>query len=204
MVPQQRERLPALRAAVPAALEIPDHLNPGQMRVITPPCPRPRTPLLVTAAARTALQLPAAAGITITGIRPRARVRPLRGPPEQHPLENRQVSPEILQLGRQFGVLRPQPGVLLAQLRRQPRHLLIRFQRSSQHVPKRYLQPPPNPEPRQPQPPHSTANTLSSRKSRSRESFQTGKGATEGEGEYDVAGLSGLTKPHAVCARFRL
>lgn len=34
MIAQQRERLPALRAAVPAALKVPDHLDPGQMRVI--------------------------------------------------------------------------------------------------------------------------------------------------------------------------
>jgi hypothetical protein len=33
---QQRERLPALRAAVPA-LKVPDDLNPGQVRVIPPP-----------------------------------------------------------------------------------------------------------------------------------------------------------------------
>ena len=45
MIPQRRERLPALRAAVPAAREIPGHLNPRQMRVIPPSRPRPRPPL---------------------------------------------------------------------------------------------------------------------------------------------------------------
>ena len=48
---QARERRPALRAAVPAAPEIPGHLDPGQMRVIPPPRPRPRTPLLPARAA---------------------------------------------------------------------------------------------------------------------------------------------------------
>ena len=45
VAPQRGERLPALRAAVPAAREIPDHLNPRQARVIPPPRPRPRAPL---------------------------------------------------------------------------------------------------------------------------------------------------------------
>ena len=42
VIPQRRERLPALRAAVPAAREIPEHLKPRKMRVIPPPRPRPR------------------------------------------------------------------------------------------------------------------------------------------------------------------
>src|SRR6266702_3903262 len=45
VIAQQRERLPALRAAVTAALEVPHHLEPGQIRVIPPPRPRPRAPL---------------------------------------------------------------------------------------------------------------------------------------------------------------
>ena len=43
MIAQTGERLPALRAAVPAAGKVPDHLDPGQMRVIPPSRPRPRT-----------------------------------------------------------------------------------------------------------------------------------------------------------------
>ena len=38
---QPRERRPALRAAVPAALKIPDHLNPGQPGYPAAPPPRP-------------------------------------------------------------------------------------------------------------------------------------------------------------------
>jgi len=38
---QPRERRPALRAAVPAAPEIPDHLDPGQVRAIPPPARAP-------------------------------------------------------------------------------------------------------------------------------------------------------------------
>src|SRR5712692_2299909 len=75
-----------------------------------------------------------------------SRTRPLRGPPEQHPLQNRQVSPQPLQLSRLLRVLRPQPGVLLpehgillAQLSNQPRHLPVRLQGRSQHLPQRRL-----------------------------------------------------------------
>jgi hypothetical protein len=133
MLAQQRKRRTALRAAIPATREIPDHLNSGQMRVITPPCPRPRTSLLLTAPTRTTPAFPTTTGITITQIR--LRTRPLRGPPKQHPLENRKISPKILQLTRLLRVLRTQPGKLLAQLRRQPSHLPIHLQRSSQHLP---------------------------------------------------------------------
>ena len=143
VIAQPRERHPALRAAVPATGKVPDHLEPGQMRVIPPPRPRPRAPL-VPAPARAVLPLPAAARAIVTGGRLRARA--LRGAPEQHPLQNRQVSPEILQLGRlprvlrpQPGVLLPKPGILLAQLSGQQRHLPIRFQRRSQHIPERCL-----------------------------------------------------------------
>src|SRR6266849_171589 len=75
-----------------------------------------------------------------------SRTRPLRGPPEQHPLQTRQVSPQPLQLSRLLRVLRPQPGVLLpvhgillAQLSNQPRHLPVRLQGRSQHLPQRRL-----------------------------------------------------------------
>jgi len=95
VIAQPRERHPALRAAVPATGKVPDHLEPGQMRVIPPPRPRPRAPL-VPAPARAVPPLPAAARAIVTGGRLRARA--LRGAPEQHPLQNRQVSPQIPQL----------------------------------------------------------------------------------------------------------
>jgi hypothetical protein len=145
VITQPGERHPGLRAAVPAAGKIPDHLEPGQMRLIPPPRPRPRAPLLP--APVSAIPFPAAARAVLTGSR--LRPRPLRGPPEHHPLQNRQVSPEIHQLGRlpgvllpQPGVLLPEPGVLLAQLSGQPRHLPVRFQRRSQHIPQRCLSTP--------------------------------------------------------------
>ena len=114
MITQRRERCPALRAALPAPGKVPDHLEPGQMRVIPPPSPRPRSPFPLLTAFRTPpLLLPTA--LTARAI---ARTRPLRRPPEQHPLQNRQVSPQPLQLSRLFRVRHPQPGVLLTQLSR--------------------------------------------------------------------------------------
>src|SRR5229473_826201 len=113
------------------------------MRVIPPPRTRPRPPLsLLTRSVPPVLRrLPAA--VTARG---GSRTRPLRGPPEQHPLQNRQVSPQPLQLSRLLRVLRPQPGVLLpehgillAQLSNQPRHLPVRLQGRSQHLPQRRL-----------------------------------------------------------------
>ena len=83
VIAQRRERLPALRAAVPAPGKIPEHLEPGQMRVIPPPCPSPRAAFPPRAGPGT---LPAG------GIARRLRARPLRRPPEHHPLQNRQVS----------------------------------------------------------------------------------------------------------------
>ena len=113
------------------------------MRVIPPPRPRPRAPLR-SRSRQGRPPLPAAARAIVTGGRLRARA--LRGAPEQHPLQNRQVSPEILQLGRlprvlrpKPGVLLPKPGILLAQLSGQQRHLPVRFQRRSQHIPERCL-----------------------------------------------------------------
>ena len=131
---QARKRRPAVRAAV-AAPEIPDHLNPGQMRVIPSPRPRPRAPLLP---ARAIPALPALI-LRPAAVRRRLRPRPLRRPPEHHPLQNRQVSPHPLQLSRLLRVLRPQPRVLRPQLLRQLRQPLIGLQRRSQHIPQRRL-----------------------------------------------------------------
>src|SRR6266852_5586648 len=89
VIPQRRERLPALRAAVPAAREVPEHLKPGQVRVIPPPRPGPRTPLVPRAAPAVPAR-PAVTSGTTTGRRLRARL--LRRPPEQHPLQNNQIS----------------------------------------------------------------------------------------------------------------
>src|SRR6202000_1867920 len=84
VITQQRERLPALRAAVPAAREIPQHLEPRQPRVIPPPRTRPGTalPLLLPAA-----RLPSVTGIIIAAA-VRSRAGLLRRPPEHHPLQD--------------------------------------------------------------------------------------------------------------------
>jgi hypothetical protein len=141
---QQRERLPALRAAIPTAGEVPEHLEPGQVRVIPPARARPRTPLAPPAVPAT----PAAAGLSTAGLSTtsRARTRPLRGPPEQHPLQNCQVSPHPVQLGvplrntrQQPGVVLPQPGVLLPKLPGQLHQLPVRLQRGSQRIPQRQI-----------------------------------------------------------------
>ena len=143
VIAQQRERLPALRAAVPAPGKIPDDLNPGQMRVIPPSRPRPRTPPGALAAPAVRARLPAPVGV-ITASRPRPR--PLRRPPEQHPLQNRQVSPHPVQLRvplritlEQPRVLLPQPRVLLAKLACRLRQLPVRLQRGSQRIQQRRL-----------------------------------------------------------------
>ncbi len=82
MIAQQRERRPALRAAVPAPGKVPDHLEPGQMRVIPPPRPGPRAAPAALAAGPA--PVPVTAGLILTASRPRPR--PLRRPPEHHPL----------------------------------------------------------------------------------------------------------------------
>ena len=91
---QQRERHPAPRAAVPAPREIPDHLEPGQVRVIPPPRPRPRPPLPARAVPAVPAGVPAAG---IAGTRPRRRL--LRRPAEHHPLQHRQLCQHPLKLG---------------------------------------------------------------------------------------------------------
>jgi hypothetical protein len=161
--PEQRERLPAPRATVPAPREVPGHLEPGQVRVIPARparAPEPRFP-------RSGPSAQPAAGIP--GTAGRLRARPLRRAPEHHPLQDRQASTQLIQLDGLLPVLRAQPRVLLrvlraqprvllrvlraqprvllraqptillAQLSRQPRYLPVRLQRSSQHIPQRCL-----------------------------------------------------------------
>ena len=133
VIAQPGERHPALRAAVPAAGKIPDHLDPGQMRVIPAPRPRPGPP---RPAAR---QVPARApAVLIPG---RRRPRPLRRPPEHQPLQHSQLRAQPLKLGLPERVTLPQPGILLPKPRilrcqtlRQPRQPLIRLQRRRQHI----------------------------------------------------------------------
>ena len=140
MVPQRRERLPALRAAVPAIREIPEHLQPRQARVIPPPRPRPRAALLSRGAPPFPVLPAATSGIIIAaGRRPRPRL--LRRPPEQHPLQHSEVSPEPLQLGVPLRITLSQPRHLLPQQRvvldqpvSQLRQLPVRLQGLSQHA----------------------------------------------------------------------
>ena len=140
MIPQRRERLPALRAAIPAPGKVPDHLNTRQMRVIPPPRPRPRAPLNALLPAPR-LPATAASGI-ITGTAGRLRAVLLRGPAEHHPLQHRHSGPKLLQLSRLRRVLLTQPRILLAhprvipaQLLRRLRELPVRLQRRSQRIP---------------------------------------------------------------------
>ncbi len=131
---QRRERRPALRAAVPAALKVPDHLNPGQARVIPPPRPRPRTarPALITARAA-GRRLPAALILRRWRLRP----RPLRRVTEHHPLQDRQRSAHPLQLSRLPRDLGITPRESLPQLRGNPLPALVRLQRRGQRSPQR-------------------------------------------------------------------
>jgi hypothetical protein len=136
VIAQPGERHPALRAAVPAAGKIPDHLDPGQMRVIPAPRPRPGPPRPAAPAAR---QVPARTpAVLIPG---RRRPRPLRRPPGHQPLQHRQLPAQPLKPGLperatlpQPGILLPKPRILRCQTLRQP---LIRLQRRRQHIPQR-------------------------------------------------------------------
>lgn len=129
MITKHRERHPAPRTAIAATVgEVPDHLHPRKMGVVpplitrpTPPThPRPRpTPSARLLTPRTGARL----------LRTRC---PLRGPPEQHPLQHRQLGRHPLQLGLarraplpQPRVLLPQPAVLLPQPGSQPLPALI-------------------------------------------------------------------------------
>ena len=125
MITQPGERRPALRAAVPAAGEVPDHLHPGQTGVIlsSRPGPQPARPAVMTAA-RPAPGRP----------RPARRIwsRPLLGSTEHQALQHRQLSGNPLQLGIAARQLLPQPRVLSPQLIGQPRQPLVRLQRLPQ------------------------------------------------------------------------
>ena len=142
MIPQRRERLPALRAAVPAPREIPGHLEPRQARIIPPPRPRPRTALNILPVA--AIPCPAAAIIITAGRRLRRRL--LRRPAEQHPLQHRQTSTQLLQLSVALRIplqktrdLLPQPRDLRPLPLRQLRQLPVRLQRHGQRITGRCL-----------------------------------------------------------------
>ena len=131
---QRRERRPAFRAAVPAALKVPDHLNPGQVRVIPPPRPRPRPPRPALITARPAGRRLAAALILR---RRRLRPRPLRRITEHHPLQDRQRSAHPLKLSRLPRDLGITPRESLPQLRGSLLPALVRLQRRSQRSPQR-------------------------------------------------------------------
>src|SRR6266581_2868376 len=132
---QPRERRPALRAAVPAALKVPDHLNPGQVRVIPPPRPRPRPPRPALTTTRAAgRRLPA----TLTPGCRRLRPRPLRRIPEHHPLQDRQRGAHPLKLSRLPRDLGITPRQGLPQLCGGPLPALVRLQRRSQGSPQRH------------------------------------------------------------------
>ena len=144
MIPQRRERLPALRTAVPAPREIPEHLEPGQVRVIPPPRPRPRPPLHVLPVG--AIPCPPAASSIITAAGRRLRRRLLRRPAEQHPLQHCETSAELLQLSVPLRIplqktrdLLPQPRDLRPLPLRQLRQLPVRVQRHSQRITRRCL-----------------------------------------------------------------
>src|SRR5208337_3885224 len=125
---------PALRAAVPAALKFPDHLNPGQVRVIPPARPRPRPPRPALTAARAAgRRVPAVLVLRCRRLRP----RPLRRIPEHHPLQDRQRSAHPLELSRLPRDLGITPRQGLPQLRGSPLPALVRLQRRSQRSPQR-------------------------------------------------------------------
>src|SRR5271165_3408999 len=146
VIAQQRERLPAVRAAVPAAREIPEHLEPRQPRIIPPARTRPRTALhlLLLPAAR----LPAVTGIIIVTVAVRGRAGLLRRPPEHDPLQDRdrgvrlgQLSglsagqlPQLLADPGQLRVLLPQLRVLPGQVIDSYRLLLDDFQRPREQL----------------------------------------------------------------------
>jgi hypothetical protein len=86
MVPEPGERLAAVRAAVPAALEVPGHLDLRQVAVVTPPGPGPRPPLPPPSPSRGFPPWPpppggAACGRVLSDDRPNATAA---GPPGQH------------------------------------------------------------------------------------------------------------------------
>ena len=91
LVAQDRERLPALRAAVPASREVPGHLKPRQPRVIPPPRTSPGTVFY--------LLLPVCRLPALTGaVSARSRAGLLRRPPEYDPLQHRDRGVRLGQL----------------------------------------------------------------------------------------------------------
>ena len=167
VIPQPSERRPALRAAVPTAGEVPDHLHPRQVRVIPAARPRSRPPLPALPAAASPASIP----VTATVIRPVAGPGPFRGPAEQHPLQHRQLGVHPVQLAVPVRQLLTQPRVLL------PQPLLLQLPAISASRPFASSAAPthpaatgPHPLPRAPQPPQSrsTANMITRRKSRTR------------------------------------
>ena len=132
---QQRERLPALRAAVPAPREIPDHLEPGQVRVIPPPRPRPRAALLPRRRSRgpgppappARRHRPAAPGATspTTGRTPSAAV-----PPGQPAASSSSAACAAFSSAAARSPRRPLAGAVSA-----ASQLPVRLQRRSQRIP---------------------------------------------------------------------
>jgi hypothetical protein len=190
MIAQQRERHPALRAAVPAPGKVPDHLEPRQMRVIPPPrpapqgrachpCRRPRPapchrrrhhhrPKAPASPAPTTSRTPSAA--KPPGQRAAAPAQPPApcSPPEAGRSPRAAHPPAAPAHGSPPA---PQP----AHPRATPQH-------------------PPNPGQRQPQPPRGTANTLTSRTSRTTPSVSHDSPptpATRLPNTYTEAGLTG-------------
>ena len=133
---QRRERRPALRAAVPAALKVPDHLNPGQGRDKSrrpARAPGPRGLPLLPPVPPGAGSSPAALILRRLWFRP----RPLRRITEHHPLQDRQRSAHPLKLSRLPRDLGITPRQGLPQLRGRPLPALVRLQRRGQGSPQR-------------------------------------------------------------------
>ena len=170
VIPQRRERLPALRAAVPAAREIPEHLKPGQVRVIPPPRPRPRTPLTPVPLPRSrpcppspaASPPPGGSGRDLSDDRPNSiRCRTARSARSFSSSASRSASRarSCASCSRSTALFSSSPSAISDSCR-------FASSAAASASPRTAPQHPPHPGPRQPQPPRSTANTLSSRKSR--------------------------------------
>ena len=161
MIAQQRERHPALRAAVPAPGKVPDHLEPRQMRVIPPPRPGPRA---------------APAALAAPGPAPRHRRRHPHGqesPASPAPTTSRTPSAAKPPGQRAAAPAQPPAPRSPPEAGRSPRaaHSPAAPAPGSPPAPQpahpgATPQHPPDPGQHLPQPPRSTANTLTSRRSR--------------------------------------
>ena len=136
VIAEALERRAAPLAAVTAVLEVPDHLDPRQVRVIPAGVTRPAPPPWRVSI----LACPGLVTGPAAGLRPRL----LRGPAEHHPLQHGQRGLHLLQLGitarqllTQPGVLRPQALVLRAQPSSKLLPSLVRLQRPGQRIPQR-------------------------------------------------------------------